>query len=187
MGIGLCPQNKLSLLAARPADARAAKGMVSDMFMYTAKFNRKKAVAAVLILAAVLCAVIIIAGRLGGSGRTTSPPLSAIVRNNKQRVEYLESLGWSVDEDALDERQVKIPVKFSDVYTRYNALQMAQGFDLTRYGGLDATRYTYKVNNHPSSDENIVADIIVYKDKVIAGDIQSCAPDGFMNGLKRRP
>ncbi|MDR2356497.1 MAG: DUF4830 domain-containing protein [Oscillospiraceae bacterium] len=156
------------------------------MFMYTAKFNRKKAVAAVLVVAAVLCAVIIIAGGLGRSGKA-SPPLSAIVRGNKQRVEYLESLGWSVDEDVLDERQVKIPVKFSDVYIRYNALQMAQGFDLTRYGGLNATRYTYKVNNHPSSDENVVADIIVYKDKVIAGDIQSCAPDGFMNGLKRRP
>jgi hypothetical protein len=155
--------------------------------MYTAKFNRRKAVVAVLILAAVLCAVIIIAGgRSRGGGRALSPPLSAVVRNNKQRVEYLESLGWSVDKDALDERQVKIPVKFSDVYIRYNALQLAQGFDLTRYGGLDATRYTYRVNNYPSSDENVVADIIVYKDKVIAGNVQSCAPDGFMNGLRRR-
>jgi hypothetical protein len=160
------------------------KGMVADMFMYTAKFNRKKAVAAVLILAAVLCFIIILAGRLSGGGKASA--LSAVVRNNKQRVEYLESLGWKVDEAAVDEQRVKIPVTFSDVYIRYNALQLAQGFDLTRYGGLEATRYTYKVKNHPSSDDDIVADIIIYKDKVIAGDVQSCTPDGFMNGLKRR-
>jgi hypothetical protein len=156
-----------------------------NMFMYTAKFNRKKAVAAVLILAAALCAIIIIAGRLRGANDSAERALAAVVRNNKQRVEYLESLGWRVDENAVDEQKVKIPVTFSDVYLKYNALQMAQGFDLSRYGGLEATRYTYKVINHPSSADDIVADIIVYKDKVIAGDVQSCAPDGFMNGLKR--
>lgn len=155
------------------------------MFMYTAKFNRKKAVVAVLVLAAVLCAIIVIAGRFGRAGGADAA-LSAVVRNNRQRVGYLESLGWRVEEDALDEQKVKIPVSFSDVYLKYNALQIAQGFDLTRYGGVEATRYTYKVKNHPSSENDIVADIIVYKDKVIAGDIQSCAPDGFMNGLKKR-
>jgi hypothetical protein len=155
--------------------------------MYTAKFNRKKAVIAVLLLAAVLCAIIIIAGRFGlGRAGGADASLSAVVRNNRQRVGYLESLGWRVDEDALDEQKVKIPISFSDVYLKYNALQIAQGFDLTRYGGLEATRYTYKVKNHPSSENDIVADIIVYKDKIIAGDIQSCAPDGFMNGLKKR-
>jgi hypothetical protein len=153
--------------------------------MYTAKFNRKKAVVAVLVLAAVLCAIIVIAGRFGRAGGADAA-LSAVVRNNRQRVGYLESLGWRVEEDALDEQKVKIPVSFSDVYLKYNALQIAQGFDLTRYGGVEATRYTYKVKNHPSSENDIVADIIVYKDKVIAGDIQSCAPDGFMNGLKKR-
>jgi hypothetical protein len=154
--------------------------------MYTAKFNRKKAAAAVLILGAALCLIILLAGRLRGGDGTPASPLSAVVRNNKQRVEYLESLGWQVDGEAIDERRIKIPDVFSDVYIKYNALQIAQGFDLTRYSGLDATRYTYAVRNHPSSDDDVVADIIVYKDKVIAGDIQSCASDGFMNGLKRR-
>ncbi|MDR2664757.1 MAG: DUF4830 domain-containing protein [Oscillospiraceae bacterium] len=153
--------------------------------MYTAKFNRKKAVIAILLLAAVLCAIIVIAGRVGSAGGSGAA-LSAVVRNNKQRVGYLESLGWRVEEDAIDEQKVRIPTSFSDVYLKYNALQIAQGFDLTQYGGLEATRYTYKVKNHPSSEDGIVADIIVYKDKIIAGDIQSCAPDGFMNGLKKR-
>ena len=166
--------------------AAAIEGMVFDMFMYTAKFNRKKAAAAILILGAVLCLIILLAGRLRGGGETPVSPLSATVRNNKQRVEYLQSLGWQVDGEAIDERAVTIPDVFSDVYIKYNALQLAQGFDLTRYGGLEATRYTYRVRNHPSSGDDIVADIIVYKNKVIAGDVQSCAPDGFMNGLKRR-
>ena len=43
--------------------------------------------------------------------------------------------------------------------------------------------YLYKVLNHPKETE-VFADIIVYRGRVIAGDIQSAALDGFMNGLE---
>ncbi len=36
----------------------------------------------------------------------------------------------------------------------------------------------------PSGEENIVADLVVCGQTVIAGDIQSTAMDGFMTGLK---
>jgi len=156
------------------------------MFILTAKFSKRKAIVAVLILAVILIAVILIAGRAGqkkGNASETAA-LSAVVKNNEQRVKYLNSLGWEVEEEPIEEQKVIIPREFNDIYERYNDLQKMQGFDLSKYGGLEATRYTYKVLNFPDAKGMVVADIIVYRNRVIAGDIQSNALDGFMVGLK---
>jgi hypothetical protein len=156
------------------------------MFIFTTKFNRKKAVIAVVVLAVILIAVVLIAGSAGraNSDSKETAALSAVVKNNDQRVKYLKSLGWEVDKKALEELKVVIPRDFSDVYKKYNDIQLSQGFDLSKYGGIEATRYTYKVLNYPDCDSNVVADIIVYRSHVIAGDVQSNALDGFMAGLR---
>lgn len=156
------------------------------MFVFTTKFNRKKAVIAVIVLAAILIAVVMIAGsadRADTNSKETAA-LSAVVKNNDQRVKYLNSLGWEVEKKALEEQKVVIPRNFSDVYKKYNEIQLAQGFDLSKYGGIEATRYTYQVLNYPNCDSNVVADIIIYRNRIIAGDVQSNAMDGFMVGLK---
>ncbi|HHT16254.1 MAG TPA: DUF4830 domain-containing protein [Papillibacter sp.] len=155
------------------------------MFILTAKFSKRKAVVAVLILAVILIAIILIAGKAGQrSNVSETAALSAVVKNNEQRVKYLNSLGWEVEEEPIEEQKVIIPREFNDIYERYNDLQKMQGFDLSKYGGLEATRYTYKVLNFPDAKGMVVADIIVYRNRVIAGDIQSNALDGFMVGLK---
>jgi hypothetical protein len=156
------------------------------MFIFTTKFNKKKAVIAVLILAVILIAIVLIAGsadRAKSNSKETAA-LSAVVKNNDQRVRYLNSLGWEVEKKAVEEQKVVIPRDFSDVYKRYNEIQISQGFDLKRFGGVEATRYTYKVLNFPDCETNVVADIIIYRNEVIAGDVQSNALDGFMVGLK---
>ena len=154
------------------------------MFIFTAKFNRKKAIALILALAVVLCAIILTASH--SSRRDAGQPvsLSGVARNNGQRVEFLRSLGWEVDEDAIDEQDVIIPRTFTGVYEEYNKLQLSQGFDLSQFGGVEATRYTYNVLNFPGYESNVVADIIIYRGEVIAGNVQSTARDGFMVGLK---
>ena len=155
------------------------------MFILTAKFNRKKAVAIVLALAVLLIVIILIAANTGKHDNANeAAALSAVVKNNEQRINYLNALGWEVDKNALDEQKVIIPQDFTDVYVEYNTLQKAQGFDLTKYGGLEAMRYTYEVLNYPGATGTVVADIIVYRNEVIAGDVQSNALDGFMVGLE---
>lgn len=154
------------------------------MFIFTAKFNKKKALLAVLVLAAILIAVILIAGSADRSAAKETAALSAVVKNNDQRVKYLNSLGWEVDKAPVEEQKVVIPREFPEVYKKYNELQLSQGFDLSKYGGIEATRYTYKVLNYPKATGNVVADIIIYRDEVIAGDVQSNALDGFMAGLE---
>ena len=153
------------------------------MFIFTTKFNKKKAVIALLVLAAVLVAIILIAGH-GGKKNKESGSFSAVVNSADERVRYLASLGWEVLAEPIDTQPVVIPKEFSDTYAAYSKLQEEQGFDLTKYSGLEVTRYTYQVLNYPNCTDSVVADILVYRDKIIGGDIQSTALDGFMSTLK---
>jgi len=147
------------------------------MFFLTTKVTKKRLAAVVLGIAVIICAIIIL---FSGGDDTAA---AAKVRDNNDRVEYLESLGWQVDSQPIEEQEVIIPKDFSDVYSMYNELQKSQGFDLSEYSGVEAMRYTYRVLNHPTGDDTVVADMIVYKDRVIAGDVQSVAKEGFMEGL----
>ena len=151
------------------------------MFVFTARLSKRRLTAAILALV-VLAAVIVIMTRSSGD-ESAAAIGSAVARTNGDRVKFLNSLGWVVDEDPIDEQAVVIPKSFPDVYQQYNELQLSQGFDLRKFSGLEAMRYTYSVKNYPSGDGSVVADIIVYRGRVIAGDIQSVSADGFMTGL----
>jgi hypothetical protein len=151
------------------------------MFIFTAKLSRRRAVIALVILAAVLCTVVLLAGKRSEPrpGLAASP-----AKTNEQRVRLLTDLGWQVSPKPVEEQTVVIPREFTDIYEEYNDLQISQGFDLKKYGGLEATRYTYEVENYPDCADRVYADMIVYKGKLIAGDVQSSALDGFMRGLE---
>ena len=156
---------------------------VMIVFIFTARLNKRKLISALLIII-VLIAIIVLATAGGDDEDMAVATLSAVVKNNEQRIAYLESFGWDVSDEPIDEIPIVIPKKFDDVYAGYNQLQLSQGFDLSKYGGLEAVRYTYGVLNYPSGDNSVVADIIVYRNQIIAGDVQSTAMNGFMTGLK---
>lgn len=153
------------------------------MFVFTAKFNKKKAVLILIALAVLLFAIILIAGSLS-RGKTKDSGLTGNnLRNNEDRVAYLNALGWDVSDTPLDTQEIVIPREFSGVYESYVALQNEQGFTLEKYGGMNAVRYTYKILNYPGGDNTVVADMIIYKNTLIAGDIQSTSINGFMHGI----
>lgn len=103
---------------------------------------------------------------------------------NAARVSFLTGLGWQVDEEAVEVREVVIPLEFDQVYQNYNLIQLDQGFDLTQYAGRRMTRYTYEILNYPTGEENIRANLLVYKDRLVGGDVCSLRLDGFMHGLR---
>jgi len=153
------------------------------MFIWTVKFDRKKAAFAIAMAALVIIGIIFLVTI------DTSPRTQEVERRSaateQQREEYLESLGWKIERPALSEENVLIPKSFSDVFNKYNELQLSQGFDLSKYSGKELKLYTYKVTNHESSD-TVLAELYVYKDEVVGGDIHSAALDGFMCGLKKQ-
>ena len=147
----------------------------------TAKVNPKKIA---LVLAGVLLAIAFIAW-LWPAGSSNSTPQQQIATND-DRVDYLASLGWNVTVTPAESMQVRIPDPMQDpVFQRYNDLQKSQGYDLTQYAGKTVMRYVYEITNYPDAQQPVYATILVYKNKIIGGDITDTAAKGAVQGLKK--
>ncbi len=103
---------------------------------------------------------------------------------NQMIVDYIESIGWQVDPSPIEISHLTIPNEFDIVYETYNAIQIKAGFDLNEFKGKSVSRYSYKVQNHTkSNEEEVIASVFVYENRIIAGDISSAAINGFMHGI----
>ena len=102
---------------------------------------------------------------------------------NEQRIAYIESFGWDPGFTHTAVENVRIPVEFDDVYEEYNALQRKQGFDLRKYRAHTVKRYTYEVTNYPTGEQGVQANLLLYKNTVIGGEVLSPQLDGFLHGL----
>ena len=106
------------------------------------------------------------------------------VTTTNGRIAYLQALGWEADPATETMQEIVIPRVFSGVFGDYNALQKQQGFDLSTYAGETCTAYTYRVTNYEGSTDTVLAQLFVYRNRVIGGAIHATAMDGFMHGLR---
>ena len=148
------------------------------MLMMTAKVNKKKLLLGLAVLAAAIVAVILL---FGGKDAPTSV---STVKNNDDRVRFLESYGWDVATSPTESCQVRIPSGSSEVFQRYNALQKTMGYDLSEYAGQTVMRYVYKVKNYPGAAEPVYATILIANNQVIGGDITDTAATGTISGFQ---
>lgn len=136
------------------------------------------------IILAVTGIVVILLTFIGN--HTGTAPASAQIKCSTadDRISYLTSLGWQVDEKE-EKKNIVIPSVFNDVYNDYNDIQKSQGFDLENYKGKKAVLYSYSIRNYNGSD-NVKADLIVYNGSLIGSDLcDSDAQDGFLIALKK--
>ena len=78
-----------------------------------------------------------------------------------------------------------MPSEFDRVFASYNEIQKRQGLDLTKYAGRKVMRYTYEITNYEGEEGKVYANILVYRNKVIGGDICSARVDGFIHGFEK--
>ena len=151
------------------------------MMVMTAKVNMKKILLILSAVAAVLLALILM---LDGSGPETAQTAAPQPTGNDARVKFLTDFGWDVTTSPKESGQVKIPTESSEVFTRYNTLQKAQGYDLSSYAGKKVMRYVYQVNNYPGATSPVYATLLIYKDTVIGGDITDTSAQGKIQGFR---
>ena len=150
------------------------------MFVVTMKFNKQ--------LFFVCCAMILALLGITISAVVSKPvavsAAAMIVKNTEDRVSFLSSFGWTVDSEPYEVVEVVIPSEFDEVYKNYNELQEEQGYDLRDYCGKRLKRWTYQITNYPGrTDDTIFANIYIYEDQVVAGDVTCTSLMGFMHGL----
>lgn len=160
------------------------------MFIMSMKMSNKKIIFSILVLVSIILGIF-----FGVKSMSNDKPKS-IISNNSNAVEfktqddikdYIKSFGWEIEDKPYEIVDVLVPNEFNDVYKNYNQLQKNQGFDLEKYKGKKATRFTFVVLNYPNMPKNIRADVITYKNKIIASDICSVELDGFMYGIDSFP
>jgi len=142
------------------------------MYKFTRADRRKAILLAVIIMLSLLFAVRCVNVR-NSAVRTESPADIAV---------FLGSYGWAVEPEPVTVKNVQIPAKFTEAYQRYNDLQKQQGFDLSKYRADIVESYTFRVLNHPASGD-VFANVLVYKGRIIGGDICSFAINGFMTSF----
>ena len=97
--------------------------------------------------------------------------------------EFLLQFGWETDNEPIETANVTVPQKFDRVISEYNQIQKGQGLNLEKYKGKDVVRFTFKIRNYSGYDDEVYANVIVYKKKVIGGDLCSADVNGFIHGF----
>ena len=107
------------------------------------------------------------------------------IKTNEDRIAFLTQFGWEVESTPTESTTVAIPAEFDKVFAAYNELQRRQGLDLSSYASRTVERYTYTVKNYEGFDGTVQANLLVYRGRVIGGDICSAASDGFIHGFSK--
>ena len=106
------------------------------------------------------------------------------VKTNEDRINFLKQFGWEVEAEPTEEKQVLIPEEFDKIFAGYNEIQRKQGLDLSSFKKKSVMRYTYVITNYPGYEGTVYANILVYRNNVIGGDICSADLDGFVHGFE---
>ena len=150
------------------------------MFVFSFKASSAKLIAALCVCAVCLAAVIMILPEAGSSLNVNKSEISGVlskidVKNEKGRLEFLSTLGYTVEEKSCKKTSEKLPEVFDVATEKYNELQRMQGFDLSPLKGKKLESYTYKVASLPGktdvSARNCLATLIVRKGRVVAADV----------------
>ena len=158
------------------------------MFIYSLKASTLKFFAVVCVALATLITLIAF---IPVSADDTAPVSGNIkidysgIKTEEDRIEFLRQFGWEVKPEAVESVEITIPERFDKIFTAYNEMQKRQGLDLSKYKKKNAQRYTYEITNYDGYDGVVYANIIVYRNKVIAGDVCSADVKGFVHGLER--
>ena len=158
------------------------------MFIYSVKASSIKLVALVLLSLAVVCALLILIPTYDNVATVFANDGSVVytgAKTNEGRIEFLRKFGWEVSPEPLEETEVTIPSELDSVFLGYNELQKLQGLDLSRYKRKTVTRYTYTVTNYPEYEGRVFANVLIYRGRVIGGDICTEAKDGFIHGFSK--
>lgn len=150
------------------------------MFVKTVKIRSiLKALVMILIIAAAIFAVVYAVNRL-------MTPSAITLDTEAERLGFLKSLGWETSDEPISCRDVIIPEEWNEVYTKYNELQLQQGFDLSKHRGKAAKIYTYTILNYDGKPDNMVANLLICDGKLIGADVSCTELGGFMQGIAKQ-
>ncbi|MBQ4121106.1 MAG: DUF4830 domain-containing protein [Clostridia bacterium] len=154
------------------------------MFIYSVKGSTLKFFGALSLSLLVLVLLVIFVPSYDSASLPTGQEVEySGIKTNEDRVNFLSRFGWTVEKEPILEEDVTIPADFDSVFSEYNNLQKTQGLDLAKYKRKGVKHYRYKLTNH-KSEGTVYANLLIYRGRVIGGDISSAAMNGFVYGFR---
>ena len=153
------------------------------MFIYTLRASTLKFFCAVGLAVLTLAALILFVPTYGASAEAAATVDYSGIRTNEDRVNFLKDFGYTVAAEPIETAEFTLPAELDRVLTGYNEIQKSQGLDLGRYLKKTVVRYTYEVTDYPGYEGKVYANLILFRDRIVAADICSADPSGFVHGL----
>ena len=151
------------------------------MYIVSIKLDKTKILAAIASLCLVVAVVCVVFPKQTADVLTSNVSTSA--KSTQEHIAFLNAYGYNVTDKPIQIQEIIIPTEFSSDYEKYNELQKLSGFDLADYKNYRVKKYTYKVTDYKESNEEVVANLMIYNDEVIGGDISSTTLGGFTHGF----
>lgn len=150
------------------------------MFVYSVRASTVRFFAVIVLTLLVLVGAI----ALGNTGAVAAYADGSVsfsgIKTNEDRLEFISQFGIQVAGEAKEEKVFTVPENFDRIIAGYNEIQKEQGLDLAKYKNKKVTRYTYETMGYEDYEGPVSINLIVYRNKIIACDISSQAPDGFV-------
>ena len=150
------------------------------MFIYSVRASTLRFFAILMITASVLIGIMALSGNESVSAMSDGAYHFSDVDPKEDRIEFLSQFGIRVFSDSEEEESFLLPETLDRVLLSYNEIQKEQGLDLSRYCKKQVRRYTYKVENYKDGTLCVYANVIVYRHRVIGGDISASGEGGFV-------
>ena len=159
------------------------------MFIYSMRAGTIRFVAVILLSLMVLGALIAFVPQLqpvsAEIGEETHTVNYDKIKKDEDRIAFLAQFGWEVEPTPKECTTVTIPADFDKVLAEYNELQKRQGLDLSKYASRTVERYTSTVTNYPDYEGSVLANLLVFRGRVIGGDLCSADQSGFIHGFAK--
>ena len=132
-----------------------------------------------LALGLVIGSALLLAGCFGGDKETEV----ITAATNEERVAYLEALGWQVEPQPIETLDLQLPEKLEGEWDAYAKLQKGQVLPFSECAGQAVKRYTYTVTNYPEIPQGVQANLYLWGDQIIGGDVIFTGQGGFQTDL----
>ena len=150
------------------------------MFVYSVRASTVKFFSLICICLAVLVALTAL-----NSGTTVYASVNGEsisfsgIKTEEDRQRFISAFGIRVSGEPEVTEQFSMPENFDKVLLGYNELQKQQGLDLSKYTKKKVTHYAYEVTNY-DHDGKVYVNLLVYRSRIVACDISSADPKGFV-------
>ncbi len=153
------------------------------MFIYSIRASTIKFFMVIILSLAILVGIFAVSEVTADASTAAGAVDFSGIKTEKDRIDFIAQFIPEISGDEIERVEFSIPENFDRVLRSYNEIQKAQGLDVTKYKNKKVTRYTYELPSYEDYNGTVYVNLIIYRNTVIACDVSSADPDGFVKPL----